>query len=356
MRSIIKTLAGIVTAVFLMTGCESDYIDALDGRYPAPEEYTLTSLVSHDVVKQGGGKRIITVKLSGDASAQLSVDFVTNAYNLLPAGYTIATADKAANGNYIGATSTFNGKAVTAGIINVTLTGESHYTIGGTLQLADDTFVRISYEGDIVFELDPPVVTYKLETQTPYFYTTDGMNYSPLENSKVNKITVYADGALVGYFEIVVAADKTSLAGTYPVSGTIADTNGAVVRGTYVNLPALGWGTDIITGGSYIVDNGTLYLNGGTLTIAESSGALSFSSSDLTIIDTADSMGSTALPGTKSFNYANATSFYTYSNAVTIPYAYTQDGTNFTNVEGTQLNAITVLAGTAVVGYFEVVS
>ncbi|MDR0940509.1 MAG: hypothetical protein LBN29_14385 [Mediterranea sp.] len=360
MKSIIKSFAA-AAAIVLLAGCGNDYIDSLDGRYPAPEEYTLTSLVALNVDKQDGGKRLINVQLSGDAGALFNVTFVTNAYNLLPKGYTIAGAAQAVNGNYVAGISTFNGQAITAGVIDVTLSGESHYVIKGTLQLADNTFVRLGYEGDIVFPLDPPTVTYQVETSAPYYYTLDGATYLPLEGSKLSKVTVYSDDALAAYFEIVTADSKTSLAGTYPVSGSIADTNGAVVRGTYVDLPALGWGAEVIKGGSYLAaDPIPDYLHGGTLTITESNGAVTFSSNDLTIIDISDpnTYGGTARPGTVSINLANATqaSSYTYSNAVTSPYQYTQDGMNYTTIDGTQLNAITISSNGEVVAYFEVVT
>uniref|UniRef100_S0DE78 Uncharacterized protein n=1 Tax=termite gut metagenome TaxID=433724 RepID=S0DE78_9ZZZZ len=306
MKNILRTFAAAALATFFLTGCDNDYIEPLTGKFPVPEEYTLTTLASQTREKQDNGNRIITLSLtSGDAS--LSVEFVSNVYYLKPAGYTVATAATAQNGNYVGERTRFGSQNVTGGVINVELAGTSDYTIHGTLQLADGSFVRVDYAGKIIFEEEVIVYTYTIETQVPYAYTYDGMNYISVEGSQLNKITLKADGAPAGYFEIVNAASATSLSGVYPVSSSISDASGAVVAGTYMDLSAYGIG--IIKGGSYLWEDGAeLFLFSGNLTIADAAGVLTLTSSDLAILDITSPLGGqTPLPGVKSIDFKNAT-------------------------------------------------
>jgi hypothetical protein len=192
----------------------------------------------------------------------------------------------------------------------VKLDGESNYTINGTLQLANNTFIRINYSGEIIFEPDLPTATYSLEVQKPYTYSPDGATFISVDGSQLNKISVYEDDVLAAYFEIVTAENPASLSGTYPVSGTITDTDGAAVRGSYVDLPALGWGTEIVKGGSYLMeDDIEQFLFDGNLTIVDNNGTLTFTGADFSILDIASPFyAPTVLPGVvKSVNLANAT-------------------------------------------------
>jgi hypothetical protein len=220
----------------------------------------------------------------------------------------------ARNGNYIGENTSFTAsgstaQTVKAGVIDVKIDAADGtlYTVKGTLQLADDSFVRIDWSGKIVFVADPPEITYSMEVSAPYAVSPDGgATWTVVEGSQLNKLTVYSDGAPKAYLEIVTAAGITSYSGTYPVSGTIADTSGAVVRGTYVDLPALGWGTEIVKAGSYLMEDTEQFLFEGNLTVTDNDGVLSLTGS-FTILDiTTPFYAPAALAGvTKPINYTN---------------------------------------------------
>ena len=91
MKKIKLYLSAVITAgLMLFTACEKDAVDPLSGKYPAPENYALATLLSQDAEK-GATIRIFTLEL-GSSSQYLSVEFAGNRLNhLLPAGnYTIA--------------------------------------------------------------------------------------------------------------------------------------------------------------------------------------------------------------------------------------------------------------------------
>jgi hypothetical protein len=355
----------IVISAF--TACEEDALDPLSGTYSAPVDYTLDAVIAQNAVK-GATTRTFTLEL-GSNSQYLSVDFVSSrtSYFLVPGAYTIAAQATAKSGNYVaGQTRWVTSGAslpLTDGTIVVALEGDA-YTISGTVILEDQSIIRIAFSGVITFEVDPPVYTYKWEMQKPYAYTTDGTTFTPVAGSQLNKVSVFSDGIPVAYFEIVTEENRTSLAGTYLVSGMITDVSGAVVRGSYVDLPALGWGTEIIKGGSYLMEDTEQFLFDGNLTIVNNTGTLTLTSSNFSILDiTSPFYAPTALPGVvKSINYVDATltggntAAYTYTLETSALYSYTQDGQTWITVDGTQLNKISVFAGSEQVGYFEVIS
>ncbi|MDR1171558.1 MAG: hypothetical protein LBL24_03795 [Bacteroidales bacterium] len=311
----------VITAgwILLFTSCENNTIDPLNGKYPEPENYSLNTVLSQTSEK-GAATRTFTLEL-GDGSRYLSVEFTGNRLNyfLAPGNYTIANRDAAKAGNYVAGDATGGTWWVASdarlklidGTIFVELAGET-YTIRGTVMLEDGSMIQIAYTGTIVFEADPPAFTYTRDVQKPYVWTVDnGATYTPVPGSQLNRISVLSEGIPVAYFEIVTEEDPASLAGTYPVSGEIRDANGAVVRGTYVDLLALGWGTDIIKGGSYFISEEGIeqFLFEGNLTITDNSGTLNFTSSDFRILDiTTPFYAPVALPGVKSINYVDATS------------------------------------------------
>ena len=301
MKNIIQYFVYTIAVIFMFAACKKDMIDPLTGKYPKPVEFTSNMIGSQNVVKQEGGIRVISLQMSS-AGTSFDVDFVVNTFFLRENAYTIAPAESARNGNYIAAR--FGQQSVVTGVIDVKLSGENTYTISGTLQLADNTFVKVFFEGAIIFEPDPPEYTYTLEVQKPYAYTMDGMTFTPVVGSQLNNIDVYADGALVAHFEIVTAENPSSLSGDYPVSGEIRDANGAVVQGMYMDLSMFGVG--IIEGGSFIFEDENQYIFGGKLTIADDNGTLTFTSSDFTILDKESGFDPLPLPGIISINYPDA--------------------------------------------------
>ncbi|MDR0694692.1 MAG: hypothetical protein LBF81_05285, partial [Prevotellaceae bacterium] len=91
----------IMAGLMLFTACEEEAIDPLSGKYPAPESYTLSGLVSQDMAKEAT-TRIFTLKF-GSLNEFLNVQFVGPRLSyFLPAGnYTIAARSVARAGNYI---------------------------------------------------------------------------------------------------------------------------------------------------------------------------------------------------------------------------------------------------------------
>jgi hypothetical protein len=84
----------------------------------------------------------------------------------------------------------------------------------------------------------------------------------------------------------------------------ITDVNGAVVAGVYIDLSAFVPGL-IIEGGSHLLDNSDKqYLSAGDITITDNGGVLTFTSSNLAIIDKATGG---VLPNLRSINYQEAT-------------------------------------------------
>ncbi|MDR1198305.1 MAG: hypothetical protein LBK94_04735 [Prevotellaceae bacterium] len=357
----------LLTVMCVFTACEKDALDPLSGTYPAPVDYTLDAVIAQNAVK-GANTRTFTLEL-GSSSRYLAVDFVVNRLNyfLTPGTYTIAAEAAARTGNYVaGQTRWVNNGAslpLIDGSIFVKLEGDV-YTITGTVMLEDRSIIRIAFTGVIVFEPDPPAFTYTWETQKPYAYTMDGTTFTPVAGSQLNKVTVLSDGIKVAYFEIVTEENRSSLAGAYPVSGMITDVSGAVVRGSYVDLPALGWGTEIIKGGSYLMEDTEQFLFDGNLTIADNAGTLTFTSSNFSILDiTSPFYAPIALPGViKSINYVDATlitgaSEYEYSISIDVPATYFDMGT-FSNVPipGSQMNKVAVLKTGDTVAYFEFIT
>ncbi|MDR2802566.1 MAG: hypothetical protein LBB31_05035, partial [Prevotellaceae bacterium] len=156
MKNILKIYLSAVFAAGLMlfTACEKDTLDPLDGKYPAPENYTLSTLLSQNVVK-GVTTRSFTLEL-GSSDQSLSVEFVGSRLNyfLAPGNYTIANQSVAKAGNYVagyGSGGTYwntEGKklSVTDGTIAVQLDGDI-YTISGTVMLEDRSIIKIAYTG-----------------------------------------------------------------------------------------------------------------------------------------------------------------------------------------------------------------
>jgi hypothetical protein len=313
MKKIKLYFSAVITAgLMLFTACEQEAIDPLTGKYPVPENYALSSLLSQDVVK-GATIRTFTLEF-GDTGQRLSVEFVGSrlSYFLPPNAYTIANRADAKAGNYVagdaeGGTywvASGSKLKLTDGTIFVTLNGDT-YTISGTVMLENESIIKFAFTGAIVFEPDPPAFTYTLEVTKPYAWTTDGTTFNPVEGSQLNRITVLSDGIQVAYFEIVTAEAPASYAGTYPFSGMITDVNGAVVAGVYMDLSAYVPGL-IIEGGSHLLDDSDKqYISAGNITIADNGGgALTFTSDNLSIIDKATGQPK---PGVRSINYQEAT-------------------------------------------------
>jgi hypothetical protein len=363
MKNTLKYLL-LFALVSVFTACEKDPIDSLSGEYPAPENYTL-NLLSQDVQK-GATTRTFTLEL-GNSSQYLAVEFVGSRLNyfLAPGNYTVAEQAAARVGNYVagygnGGTYWVTGSSklkLTDGTIAVKLEG-GVYTITGTVMLEDHSIIKIIFTGAIIFDPDPPVMTYTLETAMPAM--GGAMGTDPIASSRMNKITVFTEGMQVAYFEVITADNAISLSGSYVVTDGINAT-GQANNGYYLDLSEYGMG--IMKGGSYYID-GTdemfIRAGGGNIDIADNNGTLTITGSNLPIQDISTGMAFGILPARGSMNYQEVTRevahSYTYTKTVTAPYAWTMDGQNFTPVAGSQLNTIAISDNGIPAATFEIVT
>jgi hypothetical protein len=370
-KSYISTI--LAAGLLLFAACENDAIDPLDGKYPAPETYTLSGLVSQDMAKEAT-TRIFTLKF-GSLNEFLNVQFVGPRLSyFLPAGnYTIAARSVARAGNYIagdadggtywqgalsGSTATPALK-LTDGTISVALDGDT-YTITGTVMLEDKTIIKIAYTGAIVFEPDPVAYTYTLEVTKPYSWTADGTTFNEVAGSQLNKITVSAEGIPLAYFEIVTGEDPTSLTGEYQVKAVNSLEN-AIVQGQFMNLLWLGIADVPIESGSYYLDGETkMFIRNGTINITDNAGVLTIAGSGLGIQDISTQMSFGDLPTPGSVNYQEATPATpsTVALTYTLETAVPAMGGTMGNepIADSKMNRITVLADGVQTAYFEVIT
>ncbi|MDR2653652.1 MAG: hypothetical protein LBC68_15345 [Prevotellaceae bacterium] len=378
MKHIFKIFTIAIAAAFMFTSCAEDAIDQLSGKYPLPDDYALSNLLSQDVQKNANTRTITLAVGSSGLSATdngtgsyLHVEFLVRRidYFLSGGAYTIASDTVAKAGNYIMGNDNIGsywaevaGGAevkrlkIKDGTVYVSQNGDN-YTIRGTIMLEDRSMVKINYSGVIVFEPDPPALTYTLETETPAI--GGGVMPAPIANSRMNKITVFADGIQLAYFEVVTADNATSLSGSYVVTDGLSAT-GQANNGYYMDLSAYGMG--IMKGGSYYID-GTeemfIRAGGGNIDITDNGGTLTITGSNLPIQDISTGMAFGVLPTPGSIDYQDVTlevtaTHLTYTLEITAPAMGGMMGTD--PIAGSQLNKISVLSGSDLVAYFELVS
>jgi hypothetical protein len=341
MKNIYKLL--VLAMIVSFTACNEDTIEDLTGKYPPPTDYALTNLFAQQTQKLEC-KRIFTLKIAtGGITATfneqtfsyvytgtgsyISIDFVGRNYFLEPGAYNVAPESTARTGNYIEGydtemfgmqftnwgtcffdvnSGTETGVKVTDGTLNVAKNGEN-YSILGTLALDNGEFIHVNYSGIIIYEEDPPVMTYSVEVTAPYMWTPDGMTFNPVEGSQLNKVTVKSDGTAVAYFEIVTEENPASYSGTYPVKA-VNSLERAICQGQYLDLAWFGMsGIPPIESGSYLIDESKLFIRNGNVTITDNNGVLSFAISDLGIQDIATQGQFGTLPAPVSIDYKDAT-------------------------------------------------
>ncbi|MBR2451826.1 MAG: hypothetical protein IKB37_01465 [Rikenellaceae bacterium] len=175
MKMNIKSFFATLLALVTLSACTEPAIDDLTGKYPAPEDLTL-SLLSQERVK---GEKVHNfnltlategVTLNGDAYAGsgnvLDIKFVGNTFSLGATTYSPKAADAAKNGNYIvgegGSTyyTVENGVATPVAIEsgNITVAKvENDYEIYGTIWLANAEKSAVKFEAtaNIVYEPFP---------------------------------------------------------------------------------------------------------------------------------------------------------------------------------------------------------
>jgi hypothetical protein len=311
-----------IAVAFMFTSCAEDPIDPLSGKYPVPDDYALNNLLYQDIQKNASTRTVTLAVGSNGLSAvdngtgnYLYVEFLVAPleYFLVGAAYTIAGATEAKAGNYIEGSSYWVEVAggaevkklkVKDGTLYVTKNADD-YTIKGTILLEDGSMVKISYEGIILFEADPVALTYTLVTETPAM--GGSMGTDPIANSRMNKITVFAEGVKLAYFEVVTTDDATSLSGSYVVTDGVNAT-GQVSNGYYMDLTA--YGGEIMKGGSYYIQDETemfIRAGGGNVDIVDNAGTLTLTGDNLAIQDISTGFAFGILPDPGSFSYADVT-------------------------------------------------
>lgn len=357
MKRIFKSYILLLAVLVFFTACEENAIEPLSGKYDIPEEYTLTNLVDNSSERQVGGTRIFTLKLATEgvtatydegtetysfsgSGNYFSIDLVGDDYFLKEGTYTVSNHENASVGNYIagydmeeGGTTHENlgscffsvsqGEQSPAKIAGGNLyveKVENDYTIYATMTLEDGTVLRLEHEGEIIYEPDPyvPTYTYTVATETP---AMGGDGSVPIEGTTKHKLTIYADGVMSTYLEVVTEESATSLTGSYSIKDGL-DAAGQVANGYYFDWAWYG-GAGTLEGGSYYLKNGEkMFLReSGSISITDENGVLSITGDDLPILDVEtlkSSNGETwttlAEPGT--INVVSAAEMHDFSNLV----------------------------------------
>ncbi|MDR1348695.1 MAG: hypothetical protein LBJ63_09800 [Prevotellaceae bacterium] len=386
MKHIFKIFTITIAAAFMFTSCADDAIDQLSGKYPLPDDYALSNLLLQDVQKNATTRTITLAVGSSGLSATdngtgnyLYLEFLVarTSYLLGGGAYTIASDTVAKAGNYIMGNDNIGsywaevaGGAevkrlkVKDGTVFVTQNGDN-YTIRGTIMLEDGSMVTVNYSGIIVFEPDPPALTYTLETETPAM----GGSYvpTPISGSRLNKITVLADGIELAYFEVVTADNAISLSGSYVVTDGLSAT-GQVNNGYYIDLGWYGM-SGVMEGGSYYLNGDTkmfIRVGGGNIVIDDNGGTLTITGSNLAILDVAALAASggsnwAILPTPGSIDYQDVTlvtgaSDYEYNISIDVPATYLDATWTPIPIPGSQMNKVAVLKAGDTVAYFEFIT
>lgn len=386
MKKIVQSFAYIIALLLLFAACEESAIDPLTGKYPAPTEYTLSSLLGQSMVKQKNGSRIFTVMMGTDGVTSnydeasqsysfsgdghfISINLIGKQYFLDQGTYGVATNDKAKAGNYIAGSdnsgtqfftvsgSTTSPLGIIGGNIWVEMspTDSSFYEISGTLTLSDESLIRIDFQGNILYEPDVyiPTYTYTDEKVTPALGGAQGT--TPIDGSTMHKLTIYADDVMFAYLEVVADANAASIAGTYTIKDGI-NAIGQINNGYYLDFTWWG-GAGTMEGGTYYIeDEQKMFIRegAGVITIVDNDGKLTITGTNLGILDVPTLISSkgttwTNLGTTGSINIITATNTggngpepvasFTYTNTITAPATYGFAGTA---IEGSQLNVITI--------------
>ncbi len=366
MKTAVKLFIFLLTSAYALVSCKEDAIDPLSGMYTPPGEYDFTVLDSQAKVKEGS-LYIFSVNLKDAESNSLNMKFVGSDYFLPASDFTPSTT--AAKKTYlIGSDgSTFNGQQIASGTLTVQ-SEDSSYTMNGILYMADESVIKVTAAFTIAYEPDPyvPTYTYSDETETPAMGGSDGT--LEITGATKHKITVYADDVLFAYIEVIADENATSLSGTYTIKDGI-DAIGQVNNGYYLDWTWWG-GTGTMEGGSwYIKADEKMFLREGEggITIADESGTLTITGTNLGILDVPALIASSGAtwsnletPGSLDIQKATeidgggSGSEFTYVVTVTAPATYGWAGTV---IDGSQLNVIKIVnASNDTVAQFELIT
>lgn len=270
----------LITAATMLVSCQEETLDPLTGKYAPPEVANLTVLDSQTRDKDGS-LFVFSVNLKDEASNTLKMILYAADYSLPASDYTPSAT--AVSKTYLTGSngSAYNGVQISSGTISIALSG-SNYTLEGILYLADETVVKMTGAFSVVYEYIP-LYTYSETTETPALGGAYGS--TPIAGTTKHKITVYSDGVMSGYYEVVTASTATSLSGTYAVKGTL-DAEGQAAQGIYFDWSWYGW-SGITMAGCYYLKNGDKQFirETGNITIVDNGSTLSITGNDLKILD-----------------------------------------------------------------------
>ena len=282
-----------LAAMCFAASCEESPIDPLTGKYKAAVKQEMTTVVSHEVVKNTDGTRTATLVLKDASGDQASIDFIVTTYNITEGTYAPSTTR--AKGNYLTSSSTVtpagsSAAAIQSGNINVTVADDVNYTIDGIV-ICGETAYWIKYSGAIEFEKDktPSGYTYTIASAPVYIF-----NWTTYQNTLIpgvlhNYVTI-ADpsGNTCAMFDAIVDEKATTVAGTYTIAEN-AQAAGAMGNGYY--LPAYN-----VSGGTYYLDGTTkMYISSGSITISfDDNGWMNITGKGLGTINGTDASTSTS--------------------------------------------------------------
>lgn len=204
-------------------------------------------------------------------------------------------------------------------------------TIFQSCEKDDNTITSVAFNGDAT---------------NGYVSTTATENVATLPTGlKLYKLSIKTGDNVVGYFEIVADSKATTLAGTYSISNNL----------TAVGLAKMGYYENFNNkGGCYIRQQDTKwYITSGSLKITdEGSGFLSYTATGLTAVSSLDgtqckdvSINLTHVDGNIQYNY-------TYTETIVYPTKVPLLGTAMPGVER---HSITILSGTTIAAYLDVI-
>lgn len=278
MKKIFQLLLSAGT-VLLMMSCNSDAIDDLTGKYPLPDDVTLTAVASQSsTVKADGSARYFNVELTGDNNAKFDAQFCcSNTWYLEARTYTYSDLSGAIIGNFVSDNTSYSSASSSSTIVDgniaVTRADNNAYTFYGVLLMADQSVVRVHFSGTINYTEPQPealtqILSAKATAATGYtsielIIGTDGL--SAVANEWYTAIVgngKYADLTLI-------CASSTIAAGTYtPVAA------GSEKAGTFVTGYQGSYGTFVFDAGSRwytVADNvssAATYLTAGSIKVA----------------------------------------------------------------------------------------
>jgi len=239
-----------------LVSCYKSKLDPISGMFPVPTEVKASEFTAASATSvKGEPGRLIDVDLKA-SSATIHLAIVGNKYYLTENVYLEALEATATNGTFIAAKTTVNGLGTKEGRITVsripvdtekkTYSLDDIYTINAVLFLVDGAPFKFEWTGKLAFYPDPVIGDIVVENAlTEVVSDTDAGMKKHLFN------LTDGDGNPAGCFEIFVAPDATTVAGTYVCKEYAESLGEAGIIANGYNFPD--WG---ISGGSYFMKDG----------------------------------------------------------------------------------------------------